>query len=74
MNTQITVNQVLNSKLILERFKGLPFVNIIQETTNILSDHLQLLSTHKICYQLILKRTIKKYAILKDKNVLVVYI
>lgn len=72
MQTQITVNNLLNNKIILNRFKGMPIVAIVEKNIPILKDHLQLLSTHKRCFNLVKKKVVKKYFI-KD-NLLVVYI
>lgn len=72
MRTQITVTNVLNSKNILNRFKGMPIVAIVENSIPILTDHLQLLSTHERCFNLVKKKIVKKYFI-KD-NLLVVYI
>lgn len=74
MNAQITFTQVLNSKTVMQRFKGLPMVAVIENGINILTDYLQLLSTHKVCFDLLRKKAIKKYAVLESKNTLVVYI
>lgn len=72
MQTQITVNNLLNNKIILNRFKGMPIVAIVEKNIPILKDHLQLLSTHKRCFNLVKKKVVKKFFI-KD-NLLVVYI
>jgi len=72
MNAQITVNNLLNNKIILNRFKGMPIVAIVEKNIPILKDYLQLLSTHKRCFNLVKKKVVKKYFI-KD-NLLVVYI
>lgn len=72
MQTQITVYNVLNSKNILNRFKGMPIVAIVENRTPILKDHLQLLSTHKRCFNLVKKKIVKKFFIKGD--LLVVYI
>ena len=72
MNAQITVNNLLNNKIILNRFKGMPIVAIVEKNIPILKDHLQLLSTHKRCFNLVKKKVVKKFFI-KD-NLLVVYI
>jgi len=72
MNAQITVRQILFSKKIMERFKGMPKVSIVENNTTILADHLQLLSTHKRCYKLVTKKVVKKFYIKDD--LLVVFI
>lgn len=72
MKTQITVSKVLYSKSILDRFRSMPIVAIVENKTPILKDHLQLLSTHKKCFNLVKKKIVKKYFIKDD--LLVVYI
>jgi len=72
MTAQIRVNKLLRNKSILNRFKGMPKVAIMENKTPILVDHLQLLYTHETCFKLVINKVVNKFYIKDD--LLVIFI